>query len=207
MFKYRDYLKFWIFQSLRSYAMAAELSFTSVAVHLLNPASLRIPTSMLSSVICPSKLSIRVNMAVWMASSSSRSCIFSQGKFSHSHNSFPLLWLSRQSKLQMDLTDINTGVPHSNHKLVKKLHMDEHHLPGYILASQKLLSVPAELWAWVLGKQDSIAEPVFELCAQALRSLGPYCRRRDTPSLWVWWLVPLCVPFITQNGFLLLLSC
>lgn len=46
--------------------------------------------------------------------------------------------------------------------------MDEHHLTGCILASRKLLSVPAELWEWVLGKRDSIAELVFEPCAQAL---------------------------------------
>lgn len=29
--------------------------------------------------------------------------------------------------LRMDLTEINTVAPHSNHKLVGKLQMDEHH--------------------------------------------------------------------------------
>lgn len=50
--------------------------------------------------------------------------------------------------------------------------MDEHHLTGYTLASQMLLSVPAGLWKWVLGKQDRIAEQVSKLCVQVLCNLA-----------------------------------
>lgn len=58
--------------------------------------------------------------------------------------------------------------------------MDKQRLTGYSLASQKLLSIPAELWEWALGKQANIAQLVFQLCAQALCSLSP-CHY--TPSL------------------------
>ena len=40
----------------------------------------------------------------------------------------------------------------------KKLRLDRHHLTRFLLASHRLFPLPAGLWDWVLGKQDSIAD-------------------------------------------------
>jgi hypothetical protein len=111
----------------------------SVRGGLLNSPSLQIPTSMLSSAICPSRLSSGLRWLQERHFQVPSSTLSLQGKFSHSHHSFPLLWPSSQSQPQMDLIEINTVIPHSNHKK-SKLKMDKYHLTG--LHPPKLLSVP-----------------------------------------------------------------
>lgn len=70
----------------------------------------------------------------------------------------------------MDVTEINMIVlHHSNQKKKKTLQVKERHLTKCILESQKLCSVPADLWQWVLGKQDSAAELVSQLCTSTLK--------------------------------------
>ena len=132
--------------------------------------------------------------------------IFSQGKFSRSHSSFPLLWPSRKRKLQMDLTEINMAVAHSTHRWVKKHHMEEHHLTACTPASQILLSVPAGLWEWVLGKQDSIAEQVSEFWVQVLCNREP-CHYTPHRCVWLW--APPCEHSFHHTGWIsaFFLSC
>lgn len=76
------------------------------------------------------------------------------------------------------------------------------YLTECIHGSQKLHSAPAELWERVLGRQDSIAEQVFELCAQVLCSLYSVQLRHYIPNLCSWQLVPFCVHSAHHTGWI-----
>lgn len=65
----------------------AKKSFTSDGVRRLKPLSLQMPISMLSAVICPSKPSFKVSIAVWIASSSSKSSLYLQREIKVSKDS------------------------------------------------------------------------------------------------------------------------
>lgn len=70
------------------------------------------------------------------------------------------MWLSRESKPQIDLTEIITVLLFQP-QISKETPNDRPPPDGVYSASRKL-SVPAGSWRWLLGKQDSIAEFEFE---------------------------------------------
>lgn len=76
--------------------------------------------------------------------------------------------------------------------------MDQHCLTGCVLACQKVFSVLGDLWEWVLGKQDSIAELVFKLCRSTLFWPMPLYQTYMLGN----WFYLVYISFI-QNGFLL----
>lgn len=77
--------------------------------------------------------------------------------------------------------------------------MDQHCLTEWVLACQKVFSVPDDLWEWVLGKQDSIAELIFKLCRSTLFWPMPWYQ---TYMLGNWFFL-VYILLIKQNGFLL----